>query len=54
MEDLSEVRRAIKAKLGEAIPVAPALIQLYNTNRDQLINTWSLFQSLRYIPISRF
>jgi len=28
MEDLSEARRAIKAKLGEAIPVAPALVQL--------------------------
>jgi hypothetical protein len=37
MEDLSEVRRAIKAKLGEAIPVAPALIQLYTTNKDQII-----------------
>jgi hypothetical protein len=44
MEDLSEVRRAIKAELGEAIPVAPALIQLYT--RDQLINTWTLFNSL--------
>ena len=38
MEDLSEVQDAIKAKLGEAIPVAAALIQLYtNSNRDQLI-----------------
>jgi hypothetical protein len=47
MEDLSEVRRAIKTELGEAIPVAPALIQLYtNSNRDQQINTWSLFNSL--------
>jgi hypothetical protein len=43
---LGGVKSAIKAELGEAIPVAPALIQLYNTNRDQLINTWSLFQSL--------
>jgi hypothetical protein len=47
MEDLSEVRRAIKAKLGEAIPVAPALIQLYtNSNRDQQINTWASLNSL--------
>jgi hypothetical protein len=46
MEDLSEVRRAIKTELGEAIPVAPALIQLYTTNRDQQINTWTLFNSL--------
>ena len=46
MEDLSEVRRAIKVELGEAIPVAPALIQLYTTNRDQQINTWTLFNSL--------
>ena len=37
MEDLSEIRRAIKTELGEAIPVAAALIQLYTTNRDQLI-----------------
>jgi hypothetical protein len=31
MEDLSEVRRAIKAELGEAIPV-PSLIQLLINN----------------------
>jgi hypothetical protein len=38
MEDLSEVQDAIKAKYGEAIPVAAALIQLYtNSNKDQLI-----------------
>jgi hypothetical protein len=38
MEDLSEVRRAIKAELGEAIPVAAGLIQLYtNSKKDQLI-----------------
>ena len=47
MQDLSELQDAIKAKLGEAIPVAPALIQLYsNSNRDQLINTWALLRSL--------
>jgi hypothetical protein len=35
---LGGVQNAIKAKLGEAIPVAVALIQLYtNSNRDQLI-----------------
>ena len=35
---MSEVRRAIKAELGEAIPVAAGLIQLYtNSNRNQLI-----------------
>ena len=47
MEDLSEVQDAIKRAFGEAIPVASALIQLYtNSNRDQLINTWALFNSL--------
>ena len=46
MEDLSEVKNAIKAKFRQAIPVAAALIQLYTTNRDQLINTWALFNSL--------
>ena len=46
MSRLGEVRRAIKAELGEAIPVAAALIQLYTTNRDQLINTWALLNSL--------
>ena len=43
---LGGIQDAIKAKLGEAIPVAAALIQLYTTNRDQLINTWVLFNSL--------
>jgi hypothetical protein len=38
MSRLGEVQDAIKAKLGEAIPVAAALIQLYtNSNKDQLI-----------------
>ena len=38
MGELSDVRRAIKAEFGEAIPVAPALIQLYfNSTREQLI-----------------
>jgi hypothetical protein len=47
MSRLGEVQDAIKAKLGEAIPVAAGLIQLYtNSNRDQLINTWALFNSL--------
>ena len=35
---LGGVQDAIKAKLGEAIPVSPGLIQLYtNSNKDQLI-----------------
>ena len=44
---LGGVRRAIKVDLGEAIPVAPAFIQLYtNSTREQLINTWAFFNSL--------
>ena len=44
---LGGVQDAIKTKLGEAIPVAAALIQLYtNSNKDQQINTWALFNSL--------
>ena len=42
---LGGVQDAIKAKLGEAIPVSAALIQLYTPNRD-LITTWALFKSL--------
>ena len=43
---LGGVQDAIKAKLGEAIPVSAALIQLYTSNRDQLITTWALFNLL--------
>lgn len=44
---LGGVKSAIKRELGEAIPVSSALIQLYtNSNNDQLISTWALFNSL--------
>ena len=52
MEDFSEVRRAIKEEYGDAIPVAPALIQLYTTDGAQLnkentqIKTWSQLKDL--------
>lgn len=45
MEDLSEVKIAIKEAFS--IEVGYGLIQLYtNSNKDQLINTWALFNSL--------
>jgi hypothetical protein len=44
---LGGVQDAIKAKLSNSLAqVDAARIQLYNTNRDQLINTWALFNSL--------
>ncbi|KAJ3316509.1 hypothetical protein HDV06_003316, partial [Boothiomyces sp. JEL0866] len=43
---LGGVKSAIKRAFGEAIPVAAALIQLYTSNREQLITTWALFNSL--------
>ena len=47
MVDLSEVRRAIKGKLSKTLAQVDApQLQFYNTNRDQLINTWALFNSL--------
>ena len=43
MEDLSEVRRAIKAELSNSLAQVDApQLQLYTTNRDQLINTWAI------------
>ena len=48
MEDLSEVQDAIKAKLANAFSQVDApQLQLYtNSNRDLLISTWALFNSL--------
>jgi hypothetical protein len=49
---LGGVQDAIKQKLGEVIPVAAALIQLYtNSNRDQQITTWA---NLNYLPEEYF
>ncbi|KAJ8329456.1 hypothetical protein O5D80_002378 [Batrachochytrium dendrobatidis] len=47
-EDLSDVQDAIKAKYGPAMADIDApQLQLYtNTNKDQLINTWALLDSL--------
>jgi hypothetical protein len=42
---LGGVQDSFKAKLGEAIPVAAALIQLYTADREQLIDNWTLFNS---------
>ena len=45
---MSEVRRAIKIELSNSLAQVDApQLQLYtNSNRDQLINTWALFNSL--------
>ncbi|KAK5668162.1 hypothetical protein QVD99_005201 [Batrachochytrium dendrobatidis] len=47
-EDLSDVQDAIKAKYGPVMADIDAhQLQLYtNTNKDQLINTWALLDSL--------
>jgi DNA polymerase III delta prime subunit len=47
MSRLGEVQDAIKAKLSNSLAQVDApQLQLYTTNRDQLINTWALFNSL--------
>ena len=44
---LGGVQDAIKAKLSNSLAqVDAALIQLYTTNKDQVINSWALFSSL--------
>ncbi|KAK5664489.1 squalene synthetase-like protein [Batrachochytrium dendrobatidis] len=47
-EDLSEVQDAIKSEYGPAMADIDApQLQLYtNSNKDQLINTWALLDSL--------
>ena len=37
MEDLSEIRRAIKTEFGDAIPVGPAFIRLYDRKQGKFI-----------------
>ena len=44
MEDLSEVQDAINRAFS--LKVGYAFIQLYTSNRDIRISTWSLFNSL--------
>jgi hypothetical protein len=48
MEDLSDVRRAIKAEFGGVIPGPPALIQIWRKtpNNDQLFKTWEQLDGL--------
>ncbi|KAK5667199.1 squalene synthetase-like protein [Batrachochytrium dendrobatidis] len=47
-EDLSDVQDAIKSEYGPAMADIDApQLQLYtNSNKDQLINTWALLDSL--------
>ena len=54
MEHLSEVKSAIKAEFGDAIPVAPALIQLYtNSNKVKEITDFDEITPQYYQKMSK-
>ena len=46
MSRAGQVKSAIKNEFGDAIPVAAAQIEIYDSSGNQLIDNWTLLHSL--------